>query len=180
MSYWTELQLPTERELVIGFYDLRGYTQYCQATESARAFEVMAGYHHLVSDIIARHGGLLIKLIGDAGMFAFPSEAADDAIHAVQAYRCEGNAWLLDQDYRGRVRTVLHAGPVAIGRIDAQGRELIDVIGSTVNIAGAMRSEGEIAITPALFRKLSAETRTLFKKHTPPISYIGVDDLRPG
>jgi hypothetical protein len=30
-----------------------------------------------------------------------------------------------------------------------------------------------------VFRSLQAETRKLFKKHTPPISYIDADDPRP-
>jgi hypothetical protein len=30
-----------------------------------------------------------------------------------------------------------------------------------------------------VFRSLQAETRKLFKKHTPPISYIDMADTRP-
>ena len=26
MSFWTDLRMPTEQELLIGFYDLSGYT----------------------------------------------------------------------------------------------------------------------------------------------------------
>jgi len=36
-----------------------------------------------------------------------------------------------------------------------------------------------LTITPALFRKLSPAKRQHFKKHTPPVSYIGIDDPRP-
>jgi len=36
-----------------------------------------------------------------------------------------------------------------------------------------------LALTASAFRALKPETRTLFKKHTPPISYIGVEDRRP-
>jgi len=34
-------------------------------------------------------------------------------------------------------------------------------------------------MTPAVFRSLALETRRLFKKHTPPISYIDAADPRP-
>lgn len=91
-----------------------------------------------------------------------------------------GDAWLRDAGYGGHVRTVMHAGTAAVGRIGAEGREQLDVIGSDVNIVGAMRADGRFAVTPALFRKLSADKRKLFKKHTPPVSYIGLDDPRPG
>jgi hypothetical protein len=29
------------------------------------------------------------------------------------------------------------------------------------------------------FRSLEPETRQLYRKHTPPITYIGIDDMRP-
>ena len=54
----------------------------------------------------------------------------------------------------------------------------IAAYGKTVNVAATLPSTG-LAITPAVFRSLQPETRTLFKKHTPPISYIDAADHRP-
>ena len=179
MSYWTDLSLPTERELVVGMYDLKGYTIYCERTEPSRALDVMARYCSLAGEIIHRAGGLLIKPIGDAGLFAFPGDQADIAVEAVKELQSVGDPWLASENYTGRARTVMHAGIAAIGLIGGPGREQIDIIGKTVNIVGAMRTEGYFAITPAVFRKLSSSGRQLFKKHTPPISYIDLDDPRP-
>lgn len=179
MSTWTELRVPTELELVVGLYDLRGYTVYCQRTEPLRALDVMTRYCALAGKIIHAAGGLLIKPIGDAGLFAFAGDQADAAVLAVKELQAVGDPWLAAENYRGTVHTVMHAGPVAIGPIGGPGREQLDIIGKTVNIVGAMRAQGAFAITPALFRKLSPAVRTLFKKHTPPISYIDVDDRRP-
>ena len=179
MSYWTQLRLPTERELVVGLYDLRGYTIYCEKTEPMRALDVMARYAELAAAILQDAGGWFVKPIGDAGLFAFPAEQADDAVSAVLALQNRGDPWLTAQGYKGWVRTHMHVGMVAIGRIGAKGREQLDIIGKTVNIVGAMRSEGTIAMTPALFRRLSPPLRKLFKKHTPPVSYIAADDPRP-
>ena len=36
MSFWTDLRMPTEQELLIGFYDLSGYTRYAEHTEPQR------------------------------------------------------------------------------------------------------------------------------------------------
>ena len=69
-------------------------------------------------------------------------------------------------------------GPVAIDLVGSPGEEIIDVYGKTVNVAATLPSSG-LAVTPAVFRSLQAETRKLFKKHTPPISYIDADDPRP-
>jgi hypothetical protein len=50
-----------------------------------------------------------------------------------------------------------------------------DVIGNNVNITASLKSNG-FAITVQTFRKLNKETRKLFKKHTPPIIYIPVEE----
>jgi hypothetical protein len=36
-----------------------------------------------------------------------------------------------------------------------------------------LKTQG-FAITPEVFRKLTPETRKLFKKHTPPVTYIPI------
>jgi hypothetical protein len=33
MSFWTELRMPTERERLVGFYDLAGYMRHAEKTE---------------------------------------------------------------------------------------------------------------------------------------------------
>lgn len=98
MSYWTDLRLPTERELVVGMYDLTGYTVYCERTAPSRALDVMARYCSLVGEIIHRAGGLLIKPIGDAGLFAFPGDQADIAVGAVKELQRVGDPWLASED----------------------------------------------------------------------------------
>src|SRR5262245_27453245 len=122
MSYWTELRTPTERELVVGMYDLTQYTLFSLRMPDARVLEVMTGYHALVAKIIEDAGGIYIKSIGDAGLFAFTTEDSDAAITAIEDFLEHGDAWLAAEDYPGRARVVVHAGPVAIGRIGAPGR----------------------------------------------------------
>ena len=62
--------------------------------------------------------------------------------------------------------------------VGSPGEEIIDVYGKTVNVAASLPSAG-LAMSPAVFRSLEPATRQLFKKHTPPVTYIGVDDARP-
>jgi class 3 adenylate cyclase len=179
MSYWTELRLPTECELIVGMYDLTAYTTYCLQAEPAQALDLMTRYCALSADIIHDAGGWFVKGIGDAGLFAFPAALADEAVAAALKLQEVGDAWLAAENYKGRVRTIMHVGPVAIGRVGARGREQLDIFGRTVNIVGSRRFEGYLSVTPELFRKLSSAGRTFFKKHTPPIYYIGIDDPRP-
>ena len=99
MSYWSELRLPTECELLVGFYDLTGYMGYAERTEPRQLLNTMTGYFALTGSILRDAGGHLVKTMGDAGL--------------------------------------------------------------------------------AVFRRLAPDTRKRFKKHTPPVTYIDVADLRP-
>lgn len=171
--------MPAEHELVVGLYDLTKYTLYCQQATPSEALDIVTRYHALAGRIIHRGDGLLIKVIGDAGLFAYPADQADTAVAAALDLRTVGDPWLTTEGFPGRVRTVMHVGPTAIGPVGGPGREQTDIIGGTVNIVGAMRTDSFLAMTPGLFRRLSPDSRRHFKKHTPPISYIALDDPRP-
>jgi len=178
MSFWTDLRLPCEQELLIGFYDLKGYMRFAEASEPSHVLELMTGYFALTAKIVQDAGGRLIKTIGDAGLVAFPASNADGGVRAMRAVQSEGGEWLASHGYRSRAIVKLHLGPVAVGRVGSPGEEIIDVYGKTVNVAASLPSTG-LALSPAVFRSLEPPTRQLFRKHTPPVTYISLDDSRP-
>jgi adenylate cyclase len=178
MSYWTDLRLPCEQELLIGFYDLRGFMRFAEASEPGPLLELMAGYFTTTGAIIQEAGGRLIKTLGDAGLMAFPAEATEQAVRACQTLRTTSRDWLGERGFKSEAIVKLHLGPVALGRVGAPGEEIIDVYGKTVNVAASLESTG-LAMTPAVFRSLPADARTQFRKHTPPITYIDTEDRRP-
>ena len=178
MSFWTGLRLPSEQELLVGFYDLTGYMRFAEASEPAPLLDIMAGYFALTGRIVQDAGGRLIKTVGDAGLLAFPAEAVDRGVEACREVQRQGREWLAGRGYNTRIVVKLHLGPVAIGRVGSPGEEIIDVYGKTVNVAATLPGNG-LSLTPAVFRSLSAESRQLFKKHTPPITYIDAGDSRP-
>jgi class 3 adenylate cyclase len=178
MSFWTNLRLPCEQELLIGFYDLSGYMRHAEASEPLPLLELMRGYFATTGKIVADAGGRLIKTLGDAGLVAFPAASADAGVRTLQKVQAAGRDWLATHGWRSRVVVKLHLGPVAIGRVGSPGEEIIDVYGKTVNVAASLPSTG-LAMSPAVFRSLEPATRQLFRKHTPPVTYIGVDDSRP-
>ncbi len=178
MSFWTDLPVPTECELVIGFYDLTSFMRHADTAEPRELLGTMAGYFALTGGIIQDAGGKLIKTIGDAGLTAFPAELVDTAVRALQAVQSQGDPWLAAHGLKTRALVKLHLGPCALGRVGAPGSEVLDVYGKTVNVAATLPSTG-FAMTPAVFRRLSPASRTAFKKHTPPVSYIDAADSRP-
>jgi len=178
MSFWTELSVPTEKELLVGFYDLTGYGRYAEKAEPLQVLTTMSGYFALTGRILTDAGGRLFKAIGDAGLAAFPAELVDAGVLAFRAVQREGNNWLACNGFKSRAIVKLHLGPVAIGLVGSPGEEILDLYGKTVNVAATLPSTG-LAMTPAVFRRLSAVNRKSFKKHTPPISYINAADPRP-
>ena len=66
-------------------------------------------------------------------------------------------------------------GPVICGKIGSRTEKRFDVFGQTVHTAALLNSNG-LAITPEVFRKLQRETRKAFKRHTPPVTYIPVEE----
>ena len=79
--------------------------------------------------------------IGDAGLFAFRDADADPAVQSALTLQSVGDDWLAEQNYKGRVRTVMHVGPCAVGMMGGSGREVLDIMGKTVNIVGSMRTD---------------------------------------
>lgn len=175
MSAWYDLAQPTDMDLLVGAYDLTGYFKYCSTVPTRTVFDILAGYFDLTGRIINTAGGRFIKAIGDAGLTAFKAEDADLAVRTHLDMQSEGDAWLKDHGYPGRARVRLNLGPLTCGPLGPPGQDHFDIIGSTVNIATRVGTEG-FAMTPAVFRALESETRKLFKKHTPPVTYIVLRD----
>ena len=175
MPEWHRISTPEKRELLVGFYDLTGYMRLARQMDELRILEVMAGYFRLTGSILGESGGLLVKAIGDAGLGAFPAEDTERGVLAFLRLKEEGDAWLRELGIESKAVVKLHTGPVACGLVGAPGNERFDGYGKTVNTAAVLPANG-FAMTPQVFRKLGKDARTLFKKHTPPIVYIGLED----
>ncbi len=101
--------------------------------------------------IMTGYFALTGHVVSDAGLGRFPAETADDGVQAIRMVQSAGRERLAQHAWRN---------------------------GKTVNVAAALPGTG-LALTPAVFRSLHAETRKPFKKRTPPISYIEAGDRRP-
>jgi adenylate cyclase len=59
----------TARDLFVGFVDLVGYTALSRTLSAAELSRLLGGFEETVSDIVTRHNGRVVKLIGDGAMF---------------------------------------------------------------------------------------------------------------
>ena len=140
--------------------------RFAETAETGRQLlDMMAGYFALTGQIVMEAGGRLIKTMGDAGLVAFPAEAVGAGVLAFRSVQAKGQRVVGRTRLQGHVVVKLHAGPVAIGRVGGPGLEILDVFGKTVNVAATLPSTG-LAMTPAVFRSLPAETRTRCSRST--------------
>lgn len=143
-----------DKELVILFADVVGSTRLFEALGD----EVARGTVALCVDIMRRstgqHGGSVIKTMGDEIMATFPD--CDGALDAAVQMQTEITAHP-DLEHGGQrvaIRIGAHYGSVMV--------EPHDVFGAAVHTANRMTSQakaGQIIVTGALQRQLSAEWR---------------------
>jgi class 3 adenylate cyclase len=138
------------RDIALLFTDIRGSTALYQRIGDLNAFQLVQQHFELLRETTVRHGGAIVKTIGDAVMAAYP-----DATHAVGAAL----------DMRGAIERFNEAQPerpvsLKIGihhgaAIAVTLNDELDYFGHTVNIASRvqeMADSDEIWITEDVWR----------------------------
>ncbi|MEW6219391.1 MAG: adenylate/guanylate cyclase domain-containing protein [Thermodesulfobacteriota bacterium] len=141
----------TAAEVVVLFSDIRGFTSLSGRLEPEEVVELLNAYYGQVCEIIARHGGMVDKFIGDAVMALFGTPVAfpDQSRRALLAARdlvansIGFQSWLdsrfpRHQLPRFRIGVGIHSGKALIGNIGSSKRMEYTAIGSTVNIASRL------------------------------------------
>ncbi|HEY5857429.1 MAG TPA: adenylate/guanylate cyclase domain-containing protein [Aldersonia sp.] len=115
---------PAERNLVVGFADMVGYTRLTRHLDRDELTDLLEAFESITTHIVTSHGGAVIKNVGDEVMFVVdePAAAADLALDL----RANTDA----NDDTPQLRIGLAAGPVL--------QRFGDVYGSTVNIAARL------------------------------------------
>jgi hypothetical protein len=91
-----------------------------------------------------------------------------------------GNRSLVRLKLGGALVPLGEASSVTIGNgpFGAAGARRFDVIGKAVNTAATLADGSGVTLSVSAFRKLGPELRRRFHKHTPPITYIRLEDPR--
>ena len=175
MAILNDINSSQEMDLLVAFSDLTRFAYFAQTHSAQEIFDMALAYYEFVGDIIENSGGKVVKFMGDAALIVYPETHINEGVLALKALKDQGDVWLADRHIASRHIVKVHFGPVVCGPVGTRTEQRFDVFGQTVNIAALLKANG-LAVTPQVFRKLNPETRKLFKKHTPPISYIPVTE----
>jgi class 3 adenylate cyclase len=148
----------------IAFLDLTGFTRLTTERGDEAAAAIALRLADVVGHVAARHGGRVVKLLGDGVLVRFPAatEAVDACLEALTALPAAG----LPPGHIG-----LHAGPL----ISRDG----DVFGATVNMAARVSDvtpSGELYVTDAV-REAIAESGHRIEPVTP-VTLAGIGEVR--
>lgn len=134
---------------VLWYCDLRGFTPLADRLPREELIALLNNYFESMGDAVERHGGEILKFIGDAMLAIFPTgndgneaalkalDAAADALAAMAAQNAERAAW---GQPTLRCGIALHVGEVMYGNIGSTERLDFTVIGPAVNLVS--RIEG--------------------------------------
>lgn len=175
MSNLKSISKPEKRNLLVAFTDFTNFARLGNALSEQQLFEMMNEYFEMAGSIVESADGLIVKCIGDSLMIVFPEEKANVGVQALVSLKEQADRFMKDRGHACREVIKIHFGEVFCGPLGPASDKRFDIYGQTVNIAAMTKSKG-IALTPQAFRKLEDSTRKLFKKHTPPVVYIPIEE----
>ncbi|WP_377890247.1 adenylate/guanylate cyclase domain-containing protein [Alkalihalobacillus sp. R86527] len=121
--------------VTIVFSDLRGSTSLYESAGDANAYRQVSDHFHFLSERIMKHGGTIIKTIGDSVMAAFyvPEDAVKTAIDIQQSI----DAFNTEHDTDLSIKLGMYNGPA----IAVTANNQLDYFGHTVNMASRIEQE---------------------------------------
>ena len=130
-------------EMAVMFSDIRGFTTVSEKMTAGENFDFVNEYLKLVSPVILKHEGFIVKFLGDGMMAIFPY-GVDDAVRAgiekqrkVQSF----NALLAERGHAPvSVGIGIHVGHMMVGMIGEERRLQGDAFSDNVNLTS--RVEG--------------------------------------
>ena len=159
------------REVSVLFADLAGYTRFSEEHGPDETARMLNAYlRAAVPEVVARHGGEVDRIIGDAVMAVF-NRRGDQPDHAVRAARAaldlqEATRALADRNPGWpRFRVGVNSGEASVTVLGTTGGRTHSVVGDTVNLAARLEAAapvGGVLIGPGTARLLGpARTEAL-------------------
>lgn len=138
--------------VLVGFADLVGFTAKTQQLEEHELAEVVGRFEAIAYDTVSRHGGRVVKMIGDEVMFLH-----DDVVAGARLALALADAFRRDEALSD-VRVGLAYGPV----LERDG----DVYGAVVNLANRIVTvayPGSVVVSEEVFEALRDDDELLLR-----------------
>ncbi|HWO23437.1 MAG TPA: adenylate/guanylate cyclase domain-containing protein [Kofleriaceae bacterium] len=144
-----------ETKLVLLAADLAGFTRAAEQLAPLEVAALLDGWYRAIEAILGRHGGRVVKYMGDGCFATFPAGACAAATDAA------AELWALDRGATSglAVGVNVHLGTVAEGEVAVGADRRYDVFGGAVNHLFRMGGAGRLQISEAVYRELPEERR---------------------
>jgi class 3 adenylate cyclase len=148
--------------------DLAGFTRAVAGFDADRIAQLLSAFYVRASEVIPRHGGRIVKFMGDGCLTCFEPEDAVRAIDA--AIELGGAAVQVGRDFGTKLElgANVHMSTVVEGEL-APGH--YDVTGTGVIHTFRMASGAGIRVSEPVYRQVPNDRRRAWKKHQPPAVY---------
>jgi adenylate cyclase len=161
--------------------DLRDFTRISDNWPRDDVIDLLNGYFDAMSEPIARHGGEILKFMGDGLLAIFPlsqPSACADLLHAVSEAR-QAMAVLNDKNRETGAAPLnfgigVHVGDVMYGNIGSRTRLDFTVIGPAVNMASRLEALTKQLGRPVLLSRAFAD----FVEHDFDLERVGEYPVR--
>jgi class 3 adenylate cyclase len=136
-------------ELKVGFVallfsDLTGSTALYEKVGDARAFAIVEEHFRVAEVQIAKHGGAIVKTMGDAVMASFAS-LSDATAAGIAMVKAHDERFAKDEL---TIKVGVHGGPCLVVRAN----DRLDYFGTTVNVSARLQAQAgpsEVVLTEA-------------------------------
>jgi hemerythrin len=136
-----ELGQQVERKMTVLFSDIRDFTSLSESMSPQENFNFLNSYLVQMEPVIAAHGGIIDKYIGDAIMALFP-DSPDAALRGALAMIDKLDEYNTGRERAGyrpiRIGIGINTGIVILGTVGGFGRMDGTVIGDAVNLAARL------------------------------------------
>jgi len=143
--------------LTVLFSDLKGSTALYERVGDLVAYDVVRAHFGVLSEVVRKRGGAVVKTIGDAVMATFDSP--DDGLAAALDMRRAMDTLNARRDHHDlQVKIGLHEGPC----LAVTSNDRLDYFGQTVNIAARVQGLAEartIYVTEPVVRDAAVAAR---------------------
>ena len=128
--------MPGDGELAVLFADLASSTQLYETFGNETGKDLVSRCVATMMATVNRHGGTVVRVIGDEVLTTFPT--ADAAIAAAVDMQDTVTATLAPDRRPLAIRIGLHSGDVLVGNVGSSERLSYTAMGDGVNVASPM------------------------------------------